>query len=72
MFTKITRRYLDTLPFGWAPYDVLFHLLPTAALVLTAVGISTRDGFNARSVLMGVLVSVITVVVIRVWSSDYL
>jgi hypothetical protein len=68
LFTKITRRYFDTLPFGCALFDVLFYLLPATAFVLIAIGLSTREGVNARYVLGGGLVSVLIVVVIRSWS----
>ena len=72
LFTKITRRYLDTLPFGWALFDVLYYLLPATSLVLVAIGLSTKKEVNVRYVLLGGFVSVLAVVVLRVWSPAYL
>ena len=72
LFTKITRRYLDTLPFGWTLFDVLFYLLPVTALVLIGIGLSMREGVNARYVAIGGVVSVLIVLVIRSWSPGYL
>jgi hypothetical protein len=72
LFRKITRRYFDTLPSGWALFDVLFYLLPAPAFAPIAIGLSTREGVNARYVLGGGLVSVLIVVVIRSWSPGYL
>ena len=72
LFTKITRRYLDTLPFGWTLFDVLFYLLPVMALVLIGIGLSMSEGVNARYVAVGGVVSVLIVLVIRSWSPGYL
>ncbi|GMQ94020.1 MAG: hypothetical protein BMS9Abin12_1502 [Acidimicrobiia bacterium] len=72
LFTKITRRYLDDLPFGWALFDVLFYLLPAIAFVLLAIGLGVREDRKLSHPFTAVIVAVIVVVVIRRWGPGYL
>jgi len=71
-FAKITRRYLDDLPFGWDLFDVLFYLLPTVALGLIAIGIGLRGDRKPAVALALGLVAVIVVVGVRRWSPGFL
>jgi len=72
LFTKITRRYLDGLPFGWGLFDVLFYLLPATALILIGLGLGLRDDRSRSHLLVTGFVVVIIVVVVRRWSPGYL
>jgi len=72
LFTKITRRYLDSLPFGWALFDVLFYLLPAVAFVLIALGLGAREDRKLSHLFISVFVGVIIIAVIRRWSPGYL
>jgi hypothetical protein len=72
LFTKITRRYLDSLPFGWALFDVLFYLLPAVAFVLVALGLIVREDRKLSNLLIAGFVAVTIVLVIRGWSPGYL
>lgn len=72
LFTKITRRYLDGLPFGWALFDVLFYLLPAAAFILIGLGLRGREDWSRSHLFVTGFVIVIIVVVVRRWSPGYL
>ncbi len=72
LFTKITRRYLDGLPLGWALFDVLFYLLPAAAFILIGLGLKVREDQSRSNLFVIGFVVVIIVVVVRRWNPGYL
>jgi hypothetical protein len=72
LFTKITRRYLDTLPFGWGLFDILFYLLPLVGATLIATGFVVKGDRRPSHLLIAALAGVIIVVVVRKWSPGYL
>lgn len=72
IFTKVSRRYLDTLPFGWGLFELLFYGLPLVGYALVAFGLYQRDNTKALRLLIGASVVVVVVLVTKQWSPGYL
>ena len=43
VFTKISRRYFDELPFGWGLFDLLFYIMPVISFVLIGIGLARQE-----------------------------